>query len=58
MAILFVLPAFAQNGALSKPVNLVIDNYLALKNALLTGNGDLAATKGKVLLSLIYHCNI
>lgn len=53
MAILFIMPAFAQNSVLSKPVNAVIDNYLALKNALVTGNGALAAAKGKLLLASV-----
>ena len=53
MAILFVIPAFAQKGALNKPINGVINNYLALKNALVTGDGNLAAEKGKLLLASV-----
>ncbi|WPU91751.1 DUF3347 domain-containing protein [Mucilaginibacter sabulilitoris] len=37
--------------ALSKPVNAVITNYLALKDALVSGDGAAAETKARTLLT-------
>jgi len=53
MALFFIVPASAQNSALTKSVNIVIDNYLAVKNALTTGDGTLAAAKSKLLLASV-----
>jgi len=53
MVFLFIVSAAAQTSTLTKPVNVVIDNYLALKNALITGDGNLAAAKGKLLLAAV-----
>jgi hypothetical protein len=50
---IIISPLKAQDSALIKPVNALIDNYLALKNALVIGNGDLAAAKGKLLLASV-----
>ncbi len=41
----------AQDKALSGPVNTVITNYLALKNTLITGDGNAAEPKAKALLT-------
>lgn len=46
----FIARGQGQDNALSKSVNAVIDNYIALKNALVTGNGEDAENKAKKLL--------
>jgi hypothetical protein len=48
-----IVPAYSQNSALSNRVNAVIGNYLALKNALASGDGNLASAKGKLLLASV-----
>lgn len=52
MAFASALTANAQT-ALSKPINTVITNYLALKEALANGDGNLAETKSKTLLASV-----
>ena len=52
MTLLSVLTVQAQN-AQTKPVNTVINNYLALKDALISGDGNIASTKAKSLLASI-----
>jgi len=46
-----IMPALAQNNVLSKPLNAAINNYLALKDALASNDGDAASAKAKALLS-------
>ncbi len=48
---LFVIPAKAQD--LTASLNSVINNYVSLKNALITGNGNTAEIKAKALLAAI-----
>jgi hypothetical protein len=50
-----LLTVFAANAQSdhTKPVNTVIANYLALKDALITGDGALASAKAKTLLTSI-----
>lgn len=52
-ALLFTTNVDAQDKALSGPVNTVIINYLALKDALVTGDGTVAEAKAKTLLASI-----
>lgn len=51
--LLFTMNINAQNKAISGPVNIVITNYLALKDALISGNGTVAEGKAKILLASI-----
>ncbi len=48
-----IVHANAQDKALSVPVNTVIDNYLSLKNTLITGDGTAAEARAKTLLAAI-----
>ena len=48
---LFTIHANAQD--LNTSINSVIDNYISLKNALITGNGNTAEIKAKSLLAAI-----
>ena len=50
-ALFFTMNGNAQDKALSGPVNTVITNYLALKNTLITGDGNAAEPKAKALLT-------
>jgi len=52
-AMLLIITVKAQNTAISKTVNTVISNYLALKDALKTANGDDAKSAAKTLLTSI-----
>ncbi len=47
----FVGRVIAQNNTFSKPVNTVINNYLALKDALAGNDGDAASAKAKLMLA-------
>ncbi|WP_419802835.1 DUF3347 domain-containing protein [Mucilaginibacter sp.] len=51
--VLLTANAKAQDKALNAPVNTMITDYLALKDALVTGNGAAAEAKAKTLLSSI-----
>ncbi|MFI5137891.1 MAG: DUF3347 domain-containing protein [Sphingobacteriales bacterium] len=53
MTMLFIIPVKAQNAALNKSINTVISNYLALKDALISADGNAAESKAKVLLASI-----
>lgn len=53
VVLFFALPALAQNVPFDQAVNTVITDYLALKNALATGNGPISATKGQALLNAL-----
>ena len=48
---------YAQNTRLIKPLNTLINNYLELKEALVTGNGNAAASKGKATLASLNELN-
>lgn len=51
--LLFTKNINAQNKAVSGPINTIITNYLALKDALISGNGTVAEAKAKILLTSI-----
>ncbi len=51
--LLFAVGAGAQDKALKEPVNTVINNYVALKNELITADGDAAEIKAKALLNSV-----
>ena len=53
IAMLFNNRVNAQDKALSVSVNIMINNYLALKNALITGDGASGELKAKTLLASI-----
>ncbi|WP_428329956.1 DUF3347 domain-containing protein [Mucilaginibacter sp.] len=53
IALIVTTRSNAQDAALSKPINAVIDNYIALKNALAAGDASLAKSDAKTLLSAI-----
>ena len=50
---LFILPAVAQNIDFDKSINTVISNYISLKNALASGDGNAASAKAKTLLASV-----
>lgn len=52
-SVLLIVNAKAQDKALSAPVNTVITNYMALKDALVTGDGAVSKAKAKTLLTSI-----
>jgi putative intracellular protease/amidase/YHS domain-containing protein len=52
-AMLYIISVHAQNKTLTKPIDAVIDNYLAVKNALTNADGTAAETKAKALLAAI-----
>src|SRR5471030_400138 len=51
--LLFIMRASAQNNNVIKSFNTVINNYIDLKNALATGDGNAASAKAKILLSSV-----
>jgi hypothetical protein len=53
MALLNIISVKAQNRPLTASINKVIDNYLALKNALINADGTAAENKAKNLLASI-----
>src|ERR1700689_4221853 len=53
MALLFIVQAKAQDAALGKSVNQIIDNYIGLKNALINADGAAAQNNAKELLAAI-----
>ena len=53
IAMLFSIIAKAQDKALRAPVNTLITNYLALKDALATGDATMSEAKAKTLLASI-----
>jgi len=50
---LFCLRAGAQISDVSKSINTIVSDYLDLKNALISADGNLAEAKAKVLLASI-----
>jgi hypothetical protein len=53
LTVMFVTQGNAQDNSINIAINKVIDNYIALKNALIASDGTVAENKAKELLASI-----